>query len=100
MRGRWERRSGGEVRTWEMAPAKSGRRNNRHEKGTTTATRTGRRPVGFAFSKLGRLAALHGRARRKAVVERWLGRRKKKDMCNPINSLLVRHPVPSTIIVT
>lgn len=57
-----------------MAPAKGGRRNDRHVKEATTATRSGRRPVGFAFSKFGRrLAAQH--ARRKAVKER--GSRKR-----------------------
>ena len=86
-----------------MAPAKGGRRNDRHEKEATTATRSGRRPVGFAFSKFGRrLAAQH--ARRKAVKERGSRKRgraglaggtRRKCMCNPINSLLVRHPFPS-----
>ncbi|CAL5064687.1 unnamed protein product [Urochloa decumbens] len=55
-----------------MAPAKSGRRNNRQEKKIARKTRTSavvgnRRPFGFAFSKFGRFAALH--ARRKNVKE-------------------------------
>ncbi|RCV11466.1 hypothetical protein SETIT_2G187700v2 [Setaria italica] len=56
-----------------MAPAKTGRRNNRQEKKMTTTTRASRavgnrRPIGSAFSKFGRVAALH--ARRKIVKER------------------------------